>query len=719
MLTINNFPTGTNLVTRTGVAASNSPVTNGTTGLPVLSLPAGAITSGKNVTVLNGLLSLGAANAVAAGGIVNIGDQGSWMTDPAGGATNGVYPTSGTFNILPGGVVYDRKAFGGLAAGATFNWSAGSKIVIYSETGGNVDTTANGLAAANGLVDWNILWNNGIAFTGGTNGGLILGDGRRITMSSSTGPATINAGSGIKVANATSNALITAPVGMTLNIADNINMNHPSVAGFSTLQIGDTGTYFNTTGDSTTLAQVAQTGTVNLATTLTSTVTAPTINVVAGTANFGIATIAAPISNFTTGSPTIGTVNYSTGTASTWNLDGTATRLITTQVNVLGATTLTVNKVNNSSPFNFVGNTPTGGINLSSGANLSINLAGSAVVRANVSLGGNATLTNISGTSNVAIGNLNSGSNTLTLGSGFYSLTGGVNGTAGVTALVAPINSTLYVDPANTAFGAISSGLASTAGNITVNNLMEVKTGTNNIINGTITTPVTSVANQLAASYYRPAAVGAANFDTNNGDPYITSSSLSGNFLYTAGTTSGVLTGALSYTSQALKTASGIVAGDDQELGARSGKAKSPSAALGPIPSPSVWSASASAAMTAPPSTSTPIATASSRPPKKSCADLDGHAYATAVGAVDFTTLGAGTYNMAIGYYNGQVPAKAPALTLSSSPAAPSQPPLPSPAKTSSIPPHRPRPASSPPRVRSSPSIAVPASPPRASRSIP
>ncbi len=147
----------------------------GTTGTTVLTV--GGVASGKTVDIRNGMFTLGSATAVAAGGTVNIDDQGSFRTDFYNGTTFqtfSFYPQTGTFNVLPGGVVYARGNFGGLNSGAFFNWSPGSKLVAYSETGGTVDTTISAFKAGtftNGIagnVDYNILWNNGIGF-GGTN----------------------------------------------------------------------------------------------------------------------------------------------------------------------------------------------------------------------------------------------------------------------------------------------------------------------------------------------------------------------------------------------------------------------------------------------------------------------------------------------------------------------------------------------------------------------
>ncbi len=453
LLTVNNFPNGTNLLTRTGIAASNSPsATNGTTGTNILTL--NSVPTGKTADIRNGMFILGSANAVA--GSVNIDDQGSFRSDFYNGSAAqqfSFYPTTGTFNVLPGGVVYARgnlastvTGTNALNSGAFFNWSHGSKLIIYSETGGAIDTSttnfANGVHT-NGIagnVDYNILWNNGISFTGGATGGVILGDGRRITMNSTTGPATINAGSGIKVANWTTTAddinnpkktvLLTAPVGMSLVVKDTINTKYSTDAGTAVLQINDTGTYFNTAGDGTILAQVAQTGTVVLTNTVNAGLggsTPATIDVAAGTFSLGVAGTTTPLTNVTSATPTIGTIRLeNTSTTNLFFDSGTVARQsITTGLVANGTDSVSVTRTAGTQSFSL------NSVTLNSASNFQLNSATAAVdVRSNLILAGSGTFTNNASTGTVTINSISTGGNTATIAGSNVTLVGNVTGSS-------------------------------------------------------------------------------------------------------------------------------------------------------------------------------------------------------------------------------------------------------------------------------------------------
>ncbi len=327
-----------------------------------------------------------------------------------------------------------------------------------------------------------------------------LGDGRRITMNATTGPANVNAvagSGGIKVMYNASTALITAPIGMTLNIkdtvntshaGDNITAGHANTAGSAILQINDSGTYFNTVGDGTTLAQVAQTGTVVLTNTVNAGLggsTPATIDVAAGTFSLGVAGTTTPLTNVTSATPTIGTIRLeNTSTTNLFFDSGTVARQsITTGLVANGTDSVSVTRTAGTQSFSL------NSVTLNSASNFQLNSATAAVdVRSNLILAGSGTFTNNASTGTVTINSISTGGNTATIAGSNVTLVGNVTGSSPAQTSVRSAGANLILDPANAALG--GNGTTNIAGKIETDTLIEFKSGTTNIGG---TSPATAV----------------------------------------------------------------------------------------------------------------------------------------------------------------------------------------------------------------------------------
>lgn len=202
------------------------------------------IAAGKTFNISNGILYLGNASAVAAGGIVNINSGGSLYLDP-GAVMDG--PSSGTFNINAGGAVYLVGNGARPGYGATFNYATGALVII----GGDISTGSPNFLPNNADIVLDAYGN--LAVTGS---GIQIGNGRRLTTSADN-YVVLTGGTGISAASGATNVLITASASdAVLQIDDLISL--PATS----LQIGDTNSF--TTTSFTARVSELQDGTVML-----------------------------------------------------------------------------------------------------------------------------------------------------------------------------------------------------------------------------------------------------------------------------------------------------------------------------------------------------------------------------------------------------------------------------------------------------------------------
>jgi hypothetical protein len=177
------------------------------------------LAAGRTVNISNGVFQTGDGRSLATGSTVNVLNTGSYYLNDF--ATNSVAsPQQGTINIQTGGALYVVKQSATPAAGATFNYSPGSLLILANP----LNTGSPTWISPNSDV---IVESSG-AFTGS---GIVLGNGRRLTT-----PAyniTLSGGAGVSAAPGATKVLITATTDGGIEIDDAVNL--PGVD----LQIGD------------------------------------------------------------------------------------------------------------------------------------------------------------------------------------------------------------------------------------------------------------------------------------------------------------------------------------------------------------------------------------------------------------------------------------------------------------------------------------------------
>jgi fibronectin-binding autotransporter adhesin len=207
-------------------------------------------TTGKVINVSDGIYFQDSndsiRDAVGAGGAtVNIGSGGSaylfGMFPNAG-------PTAGTFNISSGGALYIASSVTKPNAGATWNFSPGSLLVLG--TGINTGSASTWIPSVSDIVIDNT---SPVAMTGQ---GVVIGNGRRLTTAANHN-ATLTGGIGIKAAGGATGVVLTASgASSTLDVNDNLLLSGVD------LQIGDTSNFTST--NFTTRVSASQAGTVRI-----------------------------------------------------------------------------------------------------------------------------------------------------------------------------------------------------------------------------------------------------------------------------------------------------------------------------------------------------------------------------------------------------------------------------------------------------------------------
>ncbi len=167
-----NTPGASGVMTRTGLFDDAAGLN--TTNDWVVQLPSGAIGAGQTMKVTAGKVSIQAQDSVADGGTLEIGaDAALNIVDNA----DGRLPTTGTYNIGPGGLVLINNN-NRLKQGATFNFDPDAYILFNHDAG---VTSADPRVGFPGLDFWGFD-NVNIIISENTFGeGLFLGEGRRLT----------------------------------------------------------------------------------------------------------------------------------------------------------------------------------------------------------------------------------------------------------------------------------------------------------------------------------------------------------------------------------------------------------------------------------------------------------------------------------------------------------------------------------------------------------
>lgn len=212
-------------------------------------LAEGVIAAGKTLNVSDGILYVGAANAVA--GTVNIKSGGTLMLSSLIGPT--VNPSTGTYVVQSGGAVYLDGASEHLGGGATFTFQTGSLLALTSNT-----NTSAGAGWSTSGADVVVAATSPITVSGP---GLVLANGRRLTTSAFA-DATVSGGA-ITAAPGATVVSMTAATGNQLRLNNNVSL--AGVDLFVGSQIAQTtldGTFRQTAGQSGTVQMYGSSNTV-------------------------------------------------------------------------------------------------------------------------------------------------------------------------------------------------------------------------------------------------------------------------------------------------------------------------------------------------------------------------------------------------------------------------------------------------------------------------
>lgn len=180
-----------------------------------------------------------------AGATVNIGSGGTAYL-------YGLFPnaglTGGTVNVSSGGAIYIAASSTKPNAGANWNFSPGSLVILGSNV--NTGSPSSWIPSVSDVV---VDMSGNASFTGQ---GVVIGNGRRLTTANNRA-VTLTGGSGIKAAGGASGVIFTASGNSgSLTIQDNVALTNID------LQVGDTASF--TTTNFTTRVSAPQAGNVRI-----------------------------------------------------------------------------------------------------------------------------------------------------------------------------------------------------------------------------------------------------------------------------------------------------------------------------------------------------------------------------------------------------------------------------------------------------------------------